>query len=124
MLEEGRSFKLGEEDKRDQDRGFCWQPFWFCGEVACPMDILMPASGYQGSDHSSVDLRPMGLGIFKGDGSNWVKPFRLRGHFSADSSWESWTDHILLVGGAILKEAEVFDAVCAFRQTTVFSEKA
>ena len=49
------------------------------------MDILMLASCYQGSDHPSVDLRPVGLGIFKGDGSNWVKPFRLRGRFSADS---------------------------------------
>ena len=36
MLKEGRSSKLGEEDKRDQDWGFCWQPFWFCREVACP----------------------------------------------------------------------------------------
>ncbi|WP_440998353.1 hypothetical protein, partial [Cysteiniphilum litorale] len=59
------------------------------------MDMLMPASGYQGSDHPSVDLRPVGLGIFSGDGSNWVNPFRLRGRFSADSGWESWTDHIL-----------------------------
>ena len=66
----------------------------------------------------------MGLGIFKGDGSNLVKPFRLRGCFSADSSWESWTDHILQVGGAILKEAEIFDAVRAFRQTMVFFDEA
>ncbi|KAJ8644302.1 hypothetical protein MRB53_006050 [Persea americana] len=50
------------------------------------VDILMPASGYQGSDHPSIDLRPVGLGNFKGDGSNWMKPFRLCGHFSADSS--------------------------------------
>ena len=39
------------------------------------MDMLMPASGYQGSDHPSVNLRPVGLGIFKGDGNDWVKPF-------------------------------------------------
>ncbi|KAJ8640095.1 hypothetical protein MRB53_016789 [Persea americana] len=70
----------------------------------------MPACDYQGLDHPSVDLRPVGLGIFKGDGTNWVKPFRLHGRFNADSSWESWTDHILQVGGAILKEAEIFDA--------------
>ncbi|XXG59346.1 hypothetical protein AAC387_Pa04g1448 [Persea americana] len=63
------------------------------------MDILMPASGYQGSDHPSVDLRPVDLGIFKGEGSNWV-------------------------GGAILKEAEIFDAVRSFRQTVVFSDEA
>ncbi|XXG82842.1 hypothetical protein AAC387_Pa10g0728 [Persea americana] len=88
------------------------------------MDILMPASSYQGLDHPSVDLRPVGLGIFKGDGSNLVKPFRLRGRFSADSSWESWTNHILQVGSAILKEAEIFDAICAFRQTVVFSDEA
>ncbi|KAJ8615155.1 hypothetical protein MRB53_034527 [Persea americana] len=84
----------------------------------------MPPSGYQGSDHPSVDLRPVGLGIFKCDGSNWVKPFRLHGRFSADSSWESWTDHILQVGGAILKEAEIFYAVRAFWQTVVFSDEA
>ncbi|XXG85562.1 hypothetical protein AAC387_Pa11g0615 [Persea americana] len=30
------------------------------------MDMLMPASGYQGLDHPSVDLRQVGLGIFKG----------------------------------------------------------
>ncbi|XXG68387.1 hypothetical protein AAC387_Pa06g1486 [Persea americana] len=88
------------------------------------MDILMPISGYQGSDHPSVDLRPVGLGIFKGDGSNWVKPFRLCGRFSADSSWESWTDHILQVNGAIMREAEIFDADRAFRQTVVFSDEA
>ena len=34
------------------------------------MDMLMPASGYQVSNHPSVDFRSMGLGIFKGDGSN------------------------------------------------------
>ncbi|XXG42064.1 hypothetical protein AAC387_Pa01g2414 [Persea americana] len=88
------------------------------------MDMLMPANGYQGSDHPSVDLKPVDLGIFKGDGSNWVKPFRLRGCFSADLSWESWTDHILQVGGAILKGAKIFDAVHAFRQTVVFSDEA
>ncbi|MBY3556095.1 hypothetical protein HGI15_22435, partial [Modestobacter lapidis] len=57
-------------------------------------------------------------------GSSWMKPFRLRGRFSVDSSWESWTDHILQIGGAILKEAEIFDAVRAFRQTVVFSDEA
>ncbi|XXG42108.1 hypothetical protein AAC387_Pa01g2452 [Persea americana] len=35
MLKEGRSSKLGEEDKRDQDRGFCLRPFGLCREVAC-----------------------------------------------------------------------------------------
>ncbi|XXG82834.1 hypothetical protein AAC387_Pa10g0720 [Persea americana] len=74
---------------------FVGGPSGFAEKSPARMDILMPASGYQGSDHPSVDLRPVGLGIFKGDGSNWVKPFRLRGRFSADSSWESWTDHIL-----------------------------
>ena len=103
---------------------FVGGPSGFAEKSPARMDILMPASGYQGSDHSSVDLRPVGLGIFKGDGSNWVKPFRLRGRFSADSSWESWTDHILQVGGAILKEAEIFYAVRAFRQTVVFSDEA
>ncbi|XXG88124.1 hypothetical protein AAC387_Pa12g0378 [Persea americana] len=88
------------------------------------MDMLMQASGYQSSDHPSVNLRPVGLGIFKGDGSNWVQPFRLHGHFSADSSWKSWTNHILQVGGAILKEAEIFDVVFAFQKTIVFSDKA
>ncbi|KAJ8644634.1 hypothetical protein MRB53_006382 [Persea americana] len=42
----------------------------------------------------------------------------------ADSSWESWTDHILQVGGAVLKEVEIFYAVCAFRQTVVCSDEA
>ncbi|GHB31336.1 hypothetical protein GCM10010392_68840 [Streptomyces clavifer] len=88
------------------------------------MDILMPASGYQGSDYPSVDLRPVGLGIFSGDGSNWVKPFRLRGRFSADSEWKSWTNHVLLIGGAVLKEAGIFDAVRAFRETVTFSDEA
>ena len=53
-----------------------------------------------------------------------MKPFRLHSRFSADSSWESWTDHILQIGGAILKEAEIFDAIRAFRKTLVFSDKA
>lgn len=65
---------------------FVGGPSGFAEKLPARMDILMPASGYQGSDYSSVDLRPVGLGIFKGDGSNWVKPFRLRGRFSADSS--------------------------------------
>ncbi|XXG59318.1 hypothetical protein AAC387_Pa04g1423 [Persea americana] len=89
---------------------FAGGPSGFVEKSPTRMDIVMPASSYQGSDHPSVDLRPVGLGIFKGDGSNWVKPFRLRGRFSADSSWESWTDHILQVGGVILKEAEIFYA--------------
>ena len=84
----------------------------------------MPASGYQGSDYPSVVLRPVGPGIFRGNGSNWVKPFRLRRHFSADSYWKSWTDHVLEIGGVILKEAEIFDAIRAFRETVVFSDEA
>ncbi|XXG41993.1 hypothetical protein AAC387_Pa01g2352 [Persea americana] len=103
---------------------FVGGPSGFAEKSPARMDILMSASGYQGSDHSLVDLRPVGIGIFKGDGSNWVTPFRLRGRFSADSSWESWTDHILQFGGAILKETEIFDAVRAFRQTVVFSDEA
>ena len=94
---------------------FVGGPSGFTEKSPACMDILLPTSGYQGSYHPSVDLRPVGLGIFKGDGSNWVKPFRLRDHFSADSNWESWTDHILQVGSAILKEAEIFYAVHAFR---------
>ncbi|XXG41950.1 hypothetical protein AAC387_Pa01g2314 [Persea americana] len=50
-------------------------PSGFAEKSPACMDILMPASDYQGSDHPSVDLRPVGLCIFKGDGSNWVKPF-------------------------------------------------
>ena len=50
-------------------------PSGFAEKSLALMDILMPASDYQGSNHLSVDLRPVGLGIFKGDGSNWVKPF-------------------------------------------------
>ncbi|MDL1139804.1 hypothetical protein PS029_20785 [Yersinia pestis] len=88
------------------------------------MDLLMPSSGYQGSDYPSVDLRPVGLGIFSGDGSNWIKPFRLRGRFNADSEWKSWTDRVLLIGGAVLKEAGIFDAVRAFRETVIFSDEA
>ncbi|KAJ8648959.1 hypothetical protein MRB53_001982 [Persea americana] len=103
---------------------FVGGPSGFAKKSPARMDILMLVSGYQGLNHSSVDLRPVGLGIFKGDGSNWVKPFRLCGRFSADSSWKSWTDHILQVGGSIPKEAEIFDAVRAFRQTLVFSDKA
>ena len=103
---------------------FVGGPSGYAEKSPVRLDMLMPASGYQGSDHPSVDLRPVGLGIFRGDGSNWVKPFRLRGRFSVDSSWESWTDHILQIGGAILKEAEIFDAVRAFRQTVVFSDEA
>ncbi|KAJ8634480.1 hypothetical protein MRB53_008747 [Persea americana] len=37
---------------------------------------------------------------------------------------ESRTYHILQVSGATLKEAEIFDAVRAFRQTVVFSDEA
>ncbi|XXG42035.1 hypothetical protein AAC387_Pa01g2386 [Persea americana] len=54
---------------------FVGGPSGFAEKSPARMDILMPASGYQGSNHSSVDLRLVGLGIFKGDGSNWVKPF-------------------------------------------------
>ena len=81
-------------------------------------------SCYQGSDYPSVDLRPVGLGIFSGDGSSWVKPFQLHGRFSADSDWKSWTDRISLIGGAVLKETEIFDAVRAFRETVTFSDEA
>ena len=66
----------------------------------------------------------MGLGIFSGDGSNWVKPFLLRGRFSPDSEWKPWTNHVLLIGGAVLKEAGIFDAVRAFRETVTFSDEA
>ncbi|KAJ8639998.1 hypothetical protein MRB53_016692 [Persea americana] len=97
---------------------------WSAEKLLARMDILKLASGYQGSDHPSADLRPVGLGIFKGDGCNWVKPFLLHSHFSADSSWELWTDHILQVSGTILKGAEIFDTVRAFRQTVVFSDEA
>ncbi|MFX5245022.1 hypothetical protein ABTD35_19550, partial [Acinetobacter baumannii] len=58
------------------------------------------------------------------DGSNWIKPFRLRGRFNADSEWKSWTDRVLLIGGAVLKEAGIFDAVRAFRETVIFSDEA
>ncbi|KAJ8632963.1 hypothetical protein MRB53_026299 [Persea americana] len=103
---------------------FVGGPSGFAEKSPARMNILMTTNGYQGSDHPSVDLRPAGLVIFKGDGSNWVKPFRLRGRFSADSSWESWTDHILQVSGAILKRVRDFDVVRAFRQTMVFSDEA
>ncbi|XXG47533.1 hypothetical protein AAC387_Pa02g2167 [Persea americana] len=85
------------------------------------MDILMPASSYQGSDHPSIDLRLVGLGIFRGYGSNWVKPFRLHGCFNVDSDWESLTDHILQVGGAILMEAEIFDAISRFSKLSAIT---
>ncbi|XXG41699.1 hypothetical protein AAC387_Pa01g2112 [Persea americana] len=49
---------------------FVGSPSGFAEKLPARMDILMPASGYQGSDHPSVDLRPVGLGILKGDGSN------------------------------------------------------
>ncbi|XXG82678.1 hypothetical protein AAC387_Pa10g0578 [Persea americana] len=78
---------------------FVGGPFGFAKKSPARMDILMPASGYQGLDHPSVDLRPVGLGIFKGDGNNWVS-------------------------GAIMKEAEIFDLVRTFRQTVVFSDEA
>ena len=63
-----------------------------CGPSRCTeksptcMDMLIPASGYQGSDYPSIDLKPVGLGVFSGDNGNWVKPFRLHGRFSANSS--------------------------------------
>ncbi|XXG62736.1 hypothetical protein AAC387_Pa05g1049 [Persea americana] len=50
---------------------FIGGPSGFAEKSPTHMDILMPASGYQGSDHLSVDLGPVGLGIFKGDGNNW-----------------------------------------------------
>ncbi|XXG85647.1 hypothetical protein AAC387_Pa11g0687 [Persea americana] len=115
MLEEGISSKWVKRTNVIKTGVFVGGPSGFAEKSPARMDILMPASGYQGSDHPSVDLRPVGLGIFKGDGGNWVKPFQLRGHFSADSSWESWTDHILQVGSAILKEAEIFYTVRTFR---------
>ena len=60
-------------------------PSRFVEKSPARMDMLMRASGYQGSDYPSVDLRPSGLGIFRVDGSNWVKPFRLRSRFNVDS---------------------------------------
>ncbi|KAJ8649207.1 hypothetical protein MRB53_002230 [Persea americana] len=68
-------------------RVFVGGPSGYAEKSSARMDILMPASGYQGSDHPSVDLRLLGLGV-------------------------------------ILKEAEIFDAVRAFRQTVVFSNEA
>ena len=56
-------------------RVFVGGPSSYAEKSPARMDILMPTSGSQGSEHPSVDLRPVGLGIFKGDGSNWVKPF-------------------------------------------------
>ena len=53
-----------------------------------------------------------------------MKPFRLCGRFSADSDWKSWTDHVLLIGGAVLKDAGIFDAVRAFKETVGFSDEA
>lgn len=66
----------------------------------------------------------LGLGIFKGDGSNWIKPFRLRGCCSVNSDWESWTDQILRVSEDILKPASIFDTVCAYHETVHFSDEA
>ncbi|XXG73211.1 hypothetical protein AAC387_Pa07g2170 [Persea americana] len=65
---------------------FVGGPSGYAEKSLARMDILMPASDDQGLDHHLIDSRPVGLGIFKGDGSNWVKPFRLCGRFSADSS--------------------------------------
>ena len=63
---------------------FVGSPPGYVKKSPARMDILMPTNGYQGSNYPSVDLRLVGLGIFRGDGSNWVKPFLLSGHFSAD----------------------------------------
>ncbi|XXG42284.1 hypothetical protein AAC387_Pa01g2602 [Persea americana] len=93
---------------------FVGGPSGYAEKSLARMDMLMPASGNQGSNHPSVDLRPVGLSIFRGDDSNWVKSFRLHNRFSADSSWQSWTNHILQIGGAILKEAEIFNTVALF----------
>ena len=68
---------------------FVGGPSGYAVKTSVALDMLMPASGRQGSDYPSFDLRPVGLGIFSGDGSSWVKPFRLRGRFSADSDWKS-----------------------------------
>ncbi|KAJ8635652.1 hypothetical protein MRB53_009919 [Persea americana] len=67
-------------------RVFVGGPSGYAEKLPARMDILMPANGYQGSNHPLVDLKP--------------------------------------VGGAILKEAEIFYAVRAFRQTVVFSDEA
>ena len=99
-------------------------PSGYAEKTPVLLDMLLSVSGYQGSDYPSVDLRPVGLGIFSGDGSSWVKPFPLRSRFSTDSDWKSWTDRILLIGGSILKEARIFDAVHAFRETVTFSDEA
>ena len=47
---------------------FVGSPSGYAEKSPARIDILMLASGYQGSDHPSLDLRPVGLGIFKGDG--------------------------------------------------------
>lgn len=88
------------------------------------MGILILAGSYHHFDCPLVDLRPVALGIIKGNGCNLIKPFRHRGRFSADSDCESWTDHIMQIGGAILTEAGIFYAVCAFRETVVFPDEA
>ncbi|KAJ8649244.1 hypothetical protein MRB53_002267 [Persea americana] len=49
---------------------FVGGPSGFAEKSPARMDILMPASSYQSLDHPLVDLTPVGLGIFKGDGSN------------------------------------------------------
>ena len=53
-----------------------------------------------------------------------MKPFQLHDRFNAELDWKSQTDHVLQIGGTILKEAEIFDAVCAFRETVIFSDEA
>lgn len=50
----------------------------------------MSTETYQHSNYHLVDLRPAGLDIFKGDGSNWIKLFILRGCVSVDTNRESW----------------------------------
>ncbi|XXG39988.1 hypothetical protein AAC387_Pa01g0812 [Persea americana] len=46
---------------------FVGSSFGYMEKSPARMEMLVSASGYQGSDYPSVDLRPMGLGIFSGD---------------------------------------------------------
>ncbi|KAJ8622124.1 hypothetical protein MRB53_030653 [Persea americana] len=65
MLKEGRSSKLGKGTNVIKTGAFVGGPFGFAEKSPARMDILMPAIGYQGSDHASVDLRPVGSAILK-----------------------------------------------------------
>ena len=99
-------------------------PSRYTEKLPSRIDMLIPPGGYQDSDHPSVDLRLVGFVIFRGDGNNRVKPFRLRGRFSADLDQTSWTDHVLQAAGAILKETGILDGVHAFQETVISSDEA